>query len=92
MREHPECKKPSDAIHLATALALNVDEMHTYDQTDLLDLSERVMRADGIPLKICNAYALPRPAPVPVPSSGVSPRQESLPLTAPDEPEQDENK
>jgi predicted nucleic acid-binding protein len=28
MRLHPECKKPSDAIHLVTAAALNVDEMH----------------------------------------------------------------
>jgi predicted nucleic acid-binding protein len=53
MRHYPECKKPSDAIHLATALALNVDEMHTYDQSDLLKLDGKVLRADGKPLKIC---------------------------------------
>jgi predicted nucleic acid-binding protein len=28
MRRHPECKKPSDAVHLATALALHVDEIY----------------------------------------------------------------
>lgn len=29
MRHHSECKKPNDGFHLATALVLNVDEMHT---------------------------------------------------------------
>jgi predicted nucleic acid-binding protein len=85
MRQHPECKKPSDAIHLATALVLNVDEMHTYDKSDLLRLSEQVMRADGVPLKICTAYAMPRPEPLQIPPAGSSPRQESLHLEPPDE-------
>lgn len=58
MRHHPECKKPSDGIHLATALVLNVDEMHTFDHSDLLKLDGKVLRADGQPLKICR----PRPA------------------------------
>ena len=53
MRFHPECKKPSDGIHLATALALNVDEMHTFDGSDLLGLDGKINRADGKPLKIC---------------------------------------
>jgi predicted nucleic acid-binding protein len=59
MRFHPECKKPSDAIHLVTALALNVDEMNTYDGHDLLRLNGKVNRQDGKPLKICP----PTPAP-----------------------------
>jgi predicted nucleic acid-binding protein len=58
MRYHSECKKPADGIHLATALALNVDEMHTFDGPDLLKLDGKVVRADGKPLKIC----VPRPA------------------------------
>ncbi len=59
MRHHAECKKPSDGIHLATALRLNVDEMHTYDGSDLLTLNGKVLRADGQPLKICTPYVRP---------------------------------
>jgi predicted nucleic acid-binding protein len=47
MRRHPECKKPSDAIHLATAILMNVEEMHTYDGSDLLVLNKKVARQDG---------------------------------------------
>jgi predicted nucleic acid-binding protein len=83
MRQHPECKKPSDAIHLATALALNVDEMHTYDGTDLLNLSEKVMRADGRPLRICTPHVPSPPAPLPIPSTASPARQGSLPLELP---------
>lgn len=53
MRHHMECKKPTDGVHLATALVLNVDEMHTFDGSDLLKLSGKVLRADGKPLVIC---------------------------------------
>jgi predicted nucleic acid-binding protein len=38
MRKHECCKKPADAIHLATAVLMNADEMHTYDGSDLLVL------------------------------------------------------
>ncbi len=61
MRFHSACKKPSDGVHLATALALNVDEMHTFDGSDLLSLDGKVNRADGKPLVIC----IPTPAPAP---------------------------
>ena len=47
MRGHPECKKPSDGIHLATALALNVDEMHTFDGSDLIKLDGKINCANG---------------------------------------------
>jgi predicted nucleic acid-binding protein len=59
MRHYPECKKPSDAIHLATALSINADEMHTYDKSDLLRLDGKVNRGDGVLLKICTPAALP---------------------------------
>ncbi len=59
MRQHPECKKPSDSIHLATALRLSVDEMHTFDGSDLLGLSGRAIRADGIVLTICHPAPMP---------------------------------
>jgi predicted nucleic acid-binding protein len=85
MRRHPECKKPSDGIHLATALALSVDEMHTYDRSDLIGLSEKVSRADGIPLRICTAYVAAPPLPLPIPSKGTHPHQGLLPLEAANE-------
>ena len=56
MRRHEVCKKPTDAVHLATAILLNVDEMHTYDGSDLLGLSKVVAREDGQMLVICNPY------------------------------------
>lgn len=65
MRAHPECKKPNDSIHLATALRLNVDEMHTFDGTDLLMLSTKVLRLDGVPLEICKPRESPKPPPPP---------------------------
>ena len=61
MRGYPECKKPSDGVHLATALALSVDEMHTYDNSDLLKLTGRVNCANGKPLTICRPAATPKP-------------------------------
>ena len=66
MRHHAECKKPSDAIHLVTAIVLNVEEMHTYDGSDLLGLDGKVNRANGTPLKICIPAPLPPPPPPPM--------------------------
>jgi predicted nucleic acid-binding protein len=77
MRQHPECRKPSDAVHLATALALNVDEMHTYDRSDLIRLSGKVMRSDGVPLKICAPYVLDPQLPLSTPSARPAPQQQS---------------
>jgi hypothetical protein len=61
MRRFPACRKPTDGVHLATALRLNVDEMHTYDKQDLIALSGQVHRADGRPLIICTPHPLPPP-------------------------------
>jgi predicted nucleic acid-binding protein len=44
--------KPLDAVHLASASVANVAEMHTFDGK-LLRLDEKIMKADGLPLKIC---------------------------------------
>lgn len=60
MRRHPECKKPTDAVHLATALRLGVDEMHTYDGSDLLSLDGKIMGSDGRYLTICVARPEPK--------------------------------
>jgi predicted nucleic acid-binding protein len=61
MRRHEECKKPSDSVHLATALRLSVDEMHTYDGSDLIALDGKIACADGRFLTICRARPIPPP-------------------------------
>jgi predicted nucleic acid-binding protein len=50
-RQYPGLK-PLDAVHLASALVANVDEMHSFDER-LLDLSDRIDKKNGKPLKIC---------------------------------------
>ena len=45
-------KKPNDAIHVATAALNNLDELHTYDEKDILPLSGKIKRVDGEPLVI----------------------------------------
>jgi predicted nucleic acid-binding protein len=63
MRKYPECKKPTDGIHLATASYLNADELHTFDSSDLLSISGTIQRRDGQPLTICVPKPLPPPPP-----------------------------
>ena len=67
MRQFEDCKKPSDAIHLATAMRLNVDEMHTFDGSDLLRLDGQVQKANGESLTICTPAKAPSPPPAPAP-------------------------
>ena len=77
LRAHPPLKKPADAIHLATALESNVEELHTFDDKNLIPLSGLVMRADGAPLTICFPPESPQPSlikyddPPPNPNAGV---------------------
>lgn len=52
-RQHPQLKKVPDAVHLATAMFWNCDALHTYDNADLLGLTLKVSRRDGVPLLIC---------------------------------------
>jgi len=63
LRTVPELKRPNDAIHLASALLFDVEEMHTYDRPHLLALNSKVARADGSFLKIC-VPAVPGNAPL----------------------------
>jgi predicted nucleic acid-binding protein len=51
LRSHAKLKKPSDAIHLATAIEWNLEQLHTYDGSDLLGLT--VKTANGADLEIC---------------------------------------
>lgn len=44
--------KWQDAIHLASALRWNADVMHTYDNDDLLHLTEKFTCRDGTRLRI----------------------------------------
>ncbi len=55
--------KPPDAIHLATAIVANADELHTFDD-DILDLDEKLSRQDGNILKICKPTVALAPAPL----------------------------
>jgi predicted nucleic acid-binding protein len=47
-----ELIKRADAIHLASAVWWNLDELHTYDHSHLLALNGKVSRRDGKPLII----------------------------------------
>lgn len=51
LRGDNKLSKPSDGIHLATAILWNVDQLHTWDKSDLIGLV--VNRADGETLEIC---------------------------------------
>lgn len=51
LRDHAKLRKPSDAVHLATAVNWNLDQLHTYDHSDLIGLD--VARRDGQKLEIC---------------------------------------
>lgn len=64
LRSHPKLKKPSDAIHLATAALSNVDELHTTDGENLIVLDGHVKRQDGVSLTICMPPEEPPPPPL----------------------------
>lgn len=64
LRAYPDIGKPQDAIHVATALLYDIDELHTFDRVDLLGLNGILDRNDGQKLAIC-----PPPKPPPPPPS-----------------------
>lgn len=49
---HKGLKKRSDAIHLATALYYNSEELHTWDASDLLQFDNQLKCKNGNNLKI----------------------------------------
>jgi predicted nucleic acid-binding protein len=61
LRQFPKIGKPQDAIHLASALIENVDELHTFDREDLLGLNNKIPCANGVNLKICHPQNPPDP-------------------------------
>jgi predicted nucleic acid-binding protein len=64
LRKYPTIVKPQDGIHLATALLNNVDELHTFDRPNLLNLTGQIARLDGQMLKICHPPDPPKPEPI----------------------------
>lgn len=56
LRTHEKLRKPSDAIHLATAVHWNLEQLHTYDGSDLLGLV--VKTANGAELNICKPHMI----------------------------------
>jgi predicted nucleic acid-binding protein len=66
LRKFPKIQKPQDGIHLATALLNNIDELHTFDRPNLLDLSEKIERQDGEKLRICPPPKRPQPSRMPL--------------------------
>lgn len=52
LRQYPSIGKPQDATHVASALLMDVHELHTFDRQDLLALNEKLKCQDGVPLRI----------------------------------------
>lgn len=52
LRKYPGLRKPQDAIHLASCLLTNVDEMHTFDGADLIKYDGQIPRIDRVKLTI----------------------------------------
>lgn len=52
LRNHPPLKKPSDGVHLATAVLNNLDVLYTFDHKNLIPLNRLVQRTDGQMLSI----------------------------------------
>ena len=45
-------KSRPDAIHIATAAYYNLDELHTWDRSHILPFDGKILRRDGVPLRI----------------------------------------
>jgi hypothetical protein len=52
-RSTPKLSNYRDAIHVASAQWWNIDLLHTYDNDDLLHLSDKLECRNGAKLKIC---------------------------------------
>jgi predicted nucleic acid-binding protein len=61
LRRHPGLGKPQDAIHVASCLLANLDELHTFDGSDLLKFNGVLPRRDKARLRICLPPLPPEP-------------------------------
>lgn len=61
LRAHPTIGKPQDAVHVASALIENVNELHTFDRADLLALDNMLKCQNGSPLRIVKPPIPPDP-------------------------------
>lgn len=61
LRRHPGIGKPQDAIHVASCLLADLDEMHTFDGADLLRFDGVLPKRDRTKLKICLPPLPPEP-------------------------------
>lgn len=53
LREIPGLGKPQDAIHVASCLLNNIDELHTFDDENLIRFDGQLPRWDKLKLRIC---------------------------------------
>ena len=53
LRQFEGLGKPQDAIHVASCLLNNIDEMHTFDGDDLIKFDGQIPRIDRVKLTIC---------------------------------------
>ena len=67
LRAHGPLKKPQDAVHLASAVWNDLDELHTFDQVNLLALNGQVSTRAGRPLLICEPPERPKDLFTPTP-------------------------
>ena len=52
LRKYPGLGKPQDAIHVASCLLNNIDEMHTFDESHLIKFNGQLPRLDRVKLTI----------------------------------------
>lgn len=60
LRRFPTIRKPQDAIHVASSILNNVDELHTFDDNDLTKLNGKIPRLDKKMLVIKAPPELPQ--------------------------------
>ncbi len=60
LRKFPGLGKPQDAIHVASCLLSNIDELHTFDIGNLLRFDGRFPRMDKKKLAICEPPKPPK--------------------------------
>ena len=64
LRQYPGLGKPQDAIHVASCLLNNIDEMHTFDSSNLIKFDGEIPRIDRVKLIICEPPERPDPGDV----------------------------